>query len=128
MIDLLKLILSVLAWLFKSRALGASVRASRALLRSLAPGAAAQLGGGRPIQAGRLFAAAQPPSRRSRRGLTTALFGPAECCIKSGALYVYHREALAGLSVNPDRFCGSHRKRLVREGPRLISDHRGRLR
>jgi len=36
MIDLLKLILSVLAWLFKSRALGASVRASRALLRSLA--------------------------------------------------------------------------------------------
>jgi hypothetical protein len=51
------------------------------------------------------------------RGLTTAQFGPAECCIKSGALYVYDREALAvllqeraaavsaaGLPLDPDRF------------------------
>jgi hypothetical protein len=51
------------------------------------------------------------------RGLTTAQFGPAACCIKSGALYVYDREALAsllqeradaifaaGLPLDPDRF------------------------
>lgn len=51
------------------------------------------------------------------RGLTTAQFSPKECCIKSGALYVYHREALAsllqaraevitagGLPLDPDRF------------------------
>jgi len=31
------------------------------------------------------------------RGLATAQFGPAACCIKSGALYVYDREALASL-------------------------------
>lgn len=31
------------------------------------------------------------------RGLASAEFGPAECCIKSGALYLYHREALARL-------------------------------
>jgi len=31
------------------------------------------------------------------RGLATAQFGPTTCCIKSGALYVYDREALAGL-------------------------------
>ncbi len=30
-------------------------------------------------------------------GLTAAQFGPDKCCIKSGALYVYHREALAEL-------------------------------
>jgi hypothetical protein len=51
------------------------------------------------------------------RGLATAEFGPAACCIKSGALYVYDREALAdllrenvesiavaGLPSDPDRF------------------------
>lgn len=51
------------------------------------------------------------------RGLTTVQFSPQECCIKSGALYVYHREALAslletqaaainaaGLPLDPDRF------------------------
>ncbi len=51
------------------------------------------------------------------RGLATAQFGPTACCIKSGALYVYHREALAtllqeradaaraaGLPLDPDRF------------------------
>jgi hypothetical protein len=51
------------------------------------------------------------------RGLATAQFGPAACCIKSGALYVYDREALAdllqesadasaaaGLPSDPDRF------------------------
>jgi hypothetical protein len=51
------------------------------------------------------------------RGLATAQFGPATCCIKSGALYVYHREELAallqqradavcaaGLPLNPDNF------------------------
>lgn len=30
-------------------------------------------------------------------GLATAQFGPAACCIKSGALYFYDREALADL-------------------------------
>jgi hypothetical protein len=51
------------------------------------------------------------------RGLATAQFGPKVCCIKSGALYVYHREALsdllqaradtisaAGLPLDPDSF------------------------
>jgi hypothetical protein len=51
------------------------------------------------------------------RGLVAAQFGPEVCCIKSGALYVYHREALAnilkvrtdaismaGLPSDPDRF------------------------
>jgi hypothetical protein len=51
------------------------------------------------------------------RGLATAQFGPAACCIKSGALYVYHREELAallqlstetvcaaGLPLDPDNF------------------------
>ena len=51
------------------------------------------------------------------RGLATAQFGPAVCCIKSGALYVYDRAALAdllqesanaiaaaGLPSDPDRF------------------------
>ncbi len=51
------------------------------------------------------------------RGLAAVLFGPEACCIKSGALYVYDREALAvllqtrslrvraaGLSLNPDAF------------------------
>lgn len=50
-------------------------------------------------------------------GLATAQFGPAACCIKSGALYVYDREVLAdlleesadaiaaaGLPSDPDRF------------------------
>ena len=31
------------------------------------------------------------------RGLATAQFTPKDCCIKSGALYVYHRETLADL-------------------------------
>jgi hypothetical protein len=31
------------------------------------------------------------------RGLSTAQFTPADSCIKSGALYVYHRETLADL-------------------------------
>lgn len=51
------------------------------------------------------------------RGLATAQFGPAVCCIKSGALYVYDRKALADflresadaiaaarLPSDPDRF------------------------
>ncbi len=51
------------------------------------------------------------------RGLTTAQFSPEQSCIKSGALYVYHRDALtallqshaatvtgAGLSLDPDSF------------------------
>ncbi len=53
------------------------------------------------------------------RGLATAQFGPTECCIKSGALYAYHRGALAallqanaeavraaGLPLDPDIFVG----------------------
>jgi hypothetical protein len=56
----------------------------------------------------------------AERGLATAQFGPAACCIKSGALYAYHREALAALlranadtiraielSVDPDAFVAS---------------------
>lgn len=31
------------------------------------------------------------------RGLATEQFAPSGCCIKSGALYIYHREALAAL-------------------------------
>jgi hypothetical protein len=31
------------------------------------------------------------------RGLATVQFAPTACCIKSGALFVYHREALAAL-------------------------------
>ncbi|MEK1895623.1 MAG: hypothetical protein AAAB20_20505 [Rhizobium sp.] len=51
------------------------------------------------------------------RGLATAQFAQAACCIKSGAFYAYHREALgdllrgnadtirvAGLPLNPDDF------------------------
>jgi hypothetical protein len=51
------------------------------------------------------------------RGLAMAQFGPDRCCIKSGALYVYDRQALgkllqsrvdaisaAGLPLDPDRF------------------------
>jgi hypothetical protein len=51
------------------------------------------------------------------RGLAAVQFGPDTCCIKSGALYVYDREALArllqvqadavahaGLPHDPDRF------------------------
>jgi hypothetical protein len=33
----------------------------------------------------------------STRGLATAQFDASACCIKSGALYAYHREALAAL-------------------------------
>ena len=33
------------------------------------------------------------------RGLASQLFGPAKCCIKSGALYVYDRKGLAQLLV-----------------------------
>jgi hypothetical protein len=51
------------------------------------------------------------------RGLAVASFGPDECCVKSGAIYVYDREALsrelnrhtealsaAGMPSDPDRF------------------------
>lgn len=51
------------------------------------------------------------------RGLAAAQFGPGECCIKSGALYVYDPAALSeilraradtlaaqGMPSNPDRF------------------------
>ena len=51
------------------------------------------------------------------RGLAVAQFGPAECCIKSGALYIYDRAALdrllksnvetltaAGMPIDPDMF------------------------
>ncbi len=35
--------------------------------------------------------------RAADRGLASACFGPNECCIKSGALYVYDPEALGKL-------------------------------
>jgi hypothetical protein len=51
------------------------------------------------------------------QGLSTIVLGPDRCCIKSGALYVYHRAALekllrqaadvvqnSGLSSNPEQF------------------------
>ena len=34
------------------------------------------------------------------RGLASAQFGPEECCIKSGALYIYDRQALTRLLRN----------------------------
>jgi len=53
----------------------------------------------------------------AKRGLAAAQFAQAVCCIKSGAFYVYHREALgdllrenadticvAGLPLDPDGF------------------------
>lgn len=55
-----------------------------------------------------------------RRGLVVASFGPDDCCIKSGALYVYDREALSRLlrqnakalsasdmTLDPDEFVAS---------------------
>jgi hypothetical protein len=51
------------------------------------------------------------------RGLASAQFGPEACCIKSGALYIYHHDALsellhahadtlaaANMSVDPGQF------------------------
>lgn len=53
----------------------------------------------------------------AKRGLATVQFDAASCCIKSGALYAYHRQALAsllqlnapavhaaGLPLHPDEF------------------------
>jgi hypothetical protein len=92
----------------------------RALLRSLAEVGPSKPIGYLPLYAIEEFVQLSPQSVAdavTARGLTTALFGPSECCIKSGALYVYHREALVtllqeraavliavGLPLDPDRF------------------------
>lgn len=70
------------------------------LLRSLSQVGPAKPIGYLPLQTIRLLAKLEPSSVARDafdRGLASAQFGPAECCIKSGALYVYHREALARL-------------------------------
>jgi len=92
----------------------------REFLRSLAEVGPSKPIGYLPLYAIEEFVQLSPQSvadAATARGLTTALFGPSECCIKSGALYVYHREALAkllqekaavlsaaDLPLDPDRF------------------------
>ena len=92
----------------------------RLLLRSLTEVSPSKPVGYLPLYTLRDFAHLAPESAAAdatARGLATAQFGPEECCIKSGALYVYHREALArllqaqagilatvGLPLDPDRF------------------------
>lgn len=73
------------------------------LLRSLSQVGPTKPIGYLPLQTIRLLAKLEPSSVARDafdRGLESAQFGPAECCIKSGALYVYHREAL-GSSTSP---------------------------
>ena len=70
------------------------------LLRSLSQVGPDKPIGYLPLRTIRRLAKVLPASVASDaldRGLVPAEFGPAECCIKSGALYVYHREALARL-------------------------------
>jgi hypothetical protein len=92
----------------------------RTLLRSLTEFGPSKPVGYLPLYAIKDFVQLTPQSvaaAATARGLATAQFGPKVCCIKSGALYVYHREALsnllharadvisaAGLPLDPDRF------------------------
>jgi hypothetical protein len=72
----------------------------QALLRSLMAVGPAKPVGYLPIHTIEELAQFTPEAiaaASAARGLATAQFGPAACCIKSGALYVYHREALATL-------------------------------
>jgi len=92
----------------------------RLLLRSLTEVGPSKPVGYLPLYTLRDFAHVAPESVAADAialGLATTQLGPEECCITSGALYVYHREALArllqtqagalvamGLPVDPDRF------------------------
>jgi hypothetical protein len=92
----------------------------RALLRSLMEVGPSKPVGYLPLYTIEDFVLQTPEAvaaAATARGLTTAQFGSAACCIKSGALYVYDREALAsllreradalfaaGLPLDPDRF------------------------
>jgi hypothetical protein len=92
----------------------------RFLLRSLTEVGPSKPVGYLPLYTIRDFVQLSPETvaaAATARGLTTAQFSPQECCIKSGALYVYHRAALAsllqaradavtaaGLPLDPDRF------------------------
>ena len=73
-----------------------------------------------PLYTLRDFAMVEPAdvaADAAARGLVSAQFGPQACCIKSGALYVYHHDALkklllvhavtlavANMSVEPKQF------------------------
>lgn len=90
------------------------------LLRNLTDVGSSKLIGYLPLFAIKDFLQTEPETISAlvaNQGLTVAQFGPETCCIKSGALYVYHRERLAnflrghanvlsaaGLSVDPDQF------------------------
>jgi hypothetical protein len=71
-----------------------------ALLRSLTEVGPAKPVGYLPLYTIEEFVQLTPEAvaaAATARGLATAQFGPAACCIKSGALYVYDRKALANL-------------------------------
>jgi hypothetical protein len=99
---------------------GSSEDERRALLRSLTEVGPSKPVGYLPLHAIKDFVQLPPNTVAAAaiaRGLATAQFDPNACCIKSGALYVYDREALAkllqarvdvllaaGLPLDPDRF------------------------
>jgi hypothetical protein len=90
------------------------------LLRSLTEVGPSKPVGYLPLHTIREFVQLSPEAvaaAATARGLSAAQFGPDTCCIKSGALYVYDRDALtklllaradaitaAGLPLDPDRF------------------------
>jgi hypothetical protein len=92
----------------------------RTLLRSLTEVSPSKPVGYLPLDTIKNFVRLTPEAvaaAAAANGLATAQFSPMDCCIKSGALYVYHREALAtllraradavsaaGLPLDPDRF------------------------
>ncbi len=72
----------------------------RALLRSLTTVGPSKPVGYLPLNTIENIARLDPgavAAAAQARGLATERFHPSVCCIKSGALYVYHREALAAL-------------------------------
>jgi hypothetical protein len=78
----------------------ASEHDEQALLRSLTTVSPSKPVGYLPLYAIKKFLRLTPEAvaaAAATRGLATAQFEPDACCIKSGALYVYHREALASL-------------------------------
>jgi hypothetical protein len=92
----------------------------KTLLRSLTEVGSTKPVGYLPLQTIKDFVKLSPgtiAADATKRGLVAAQYGPDTCCIKSGALYVYDREALAsllqaqadavsvaGLPHDPDRF------------------------
>lgn len=71
-----------------------------ALLRSLTEVGSSKPVGYLPLYTIKKFMRTTPEAlaaAAAARGLATVQFTPADSCIKSGALYVYHREALADL-------------------------------